>query len=277
MGLVSIGDVKTFMGLTDSCDTGKITKLIAYVSAGVESYLGRTIAATVYREWYDGSGTSVLRTEGWPVTRLYQVSDECQNLGRLTYTGTSVEAFASSDGAVLTLVDSDAHDLTLSTYPTGTTLKDAVDALTGWTLTLYTSEAASLDTRKLRPFHEAANSGSSIDLELPEDAIDSRISNRSEWLIEGGFPEGLSNIFVWYKAGYAETPEDLKFTVLQIIRDVWYSTESGRDLTKESEKLGDYAYKNASGTAGEGGGVDLTHIVASYGEQLSAYRRVEWA
>lgn len=272
--LVTTGEAMAFMGLDDSCDTGKLNKLVGYVSAAVESYLGRTIAETEYREWYDGDGNDVMRLNNWPITRLYQVSADQQNLGRLTYSGSSPEAFASCDGSTLTLVDSSATDITLASNTTGTALVAAVAAVTGWTLSLYTADAANLDTRKLRPFHEYANSNNSIDLELPEDAMTSRVSNRSQWLIEGSFSPGTSNVFVWYKAGYATVPQDLKWTVLQIIRDAWYSSKSGRDVTKKSESLGDYSYENASGDVN---GVSLTHIVASYGKQLSSYRRVELA
>jgi len=274
--LVTIGEAMTFLSLDDSCDTGKLGKLIDYVSAAVQSYIGRTIAEAEYREWYNGNGTDVMRLSSWPVTRIYQVTAECQNLGRLDYTGSAAESFASCDGSVLTLVDSSAHDLTLSSYPTGTTLKAAVDALDGWTLSLYTAAAGNLDTRKLRPFSDYANNGNQTDLEVPEDSMDARMSNRSEWLLEGSFPAGSLNVFVWYKAGYASTPDALKFTVLQILRDVWFSTKANRDLTRDSESLGDYSYKNAGGSS-SGSGLDLTHIVASYGQQLSAFMRVEMA
>jgi hypothetical protein len=272
--LVTIGEAKQFMSLDDNCDDGKLRAMIGYVSAGVESYLGRSLAQAEYREWYDGPGGRCLRLAQWPVTRLYQVANETQDLGYLTYAGTSQEAYASSDGTTLTLVDSAATDITLASYPTGTTLKAAVDAVTGWTMTLYTSDAGALDSRKLRPFHDYASDNQRIDLEVPEDCVESRVSNRSEWLIEGVFPEGASNIFVWYRAGYATLPDALKFPVLQILRDAWFLAKKNRDITKGSESLGDYSYDNAK--AGDSG-LDLSHIIASYGNQLSAFKRVEFA
>jgi len=276
--LVTIGEVKTFIGIDANCDTPNLNKLIGYVSAAVETYLGRTIALTEYREWYDGSGIRYQRLSQWPITRLYQVSDWQQTLGRLTYSGAANEAFASSDGVTLTLVDSSATDITLADSATGADLVTAVALVTGWTLNLLTSDMATQDTRKLRPFNVDANDGNTIDLEVPEDSIESRVSDNSEWLIEGGFAGGSSNIFVWYKAGYSSTPEDLKWAVLQIMRDAYYSSKAGRDITKDGQKLGDYSYKNAAGTGGsDGGGLNLQNIIGSYSQQLSPYKRVEWA
>jgi len=276
--LVTTGAAKTFIGIAESCETPQLKKLIGYVSDAVEKYLGRTLALTEYREWVDGSDAAYQRLNNWPVTRLYQVASGSQNLGRLTYSGSSPEAFASSDGTTLTLVDSSAHDITLASAATGTALVAAVGAITGWTLSLYTPDLGGYDTRKLRPFSDYANDGNSIDLELPEDTIyGARVSENSEWLIEGGFPGGASNIFIWYKAGYSTIPEGLQWAVLQIVRDAYYSSKAGRDVTKESEKLGDYSYKSSTGGNSAEGGYSLADIVGSYGQQLSPYKRGEFA
>ena len=273
--LVTLGAAKTFIGMDENCDDTQLKRLIGYASTAVETYLGRTIALTEYREWVDGSNSAYQRLDQWPITRLYQVTDGTQNLGRLTYTGTAIESFASCDGKVLTLVDTSANDLTLATYPTGTTLAAAVALLTGWTLTLYTADLATADTRKMRPFAAAANDGNSVDIEIPEDSIQgARVSQNSDWQIEGGFSGGHSNIFIWYKAGYSATPDGLVWAVLQIVRDAYYTSKPKRDITKDSEKLGDYSYKNA---AGGSGAVSMTDIVGSYAKQLSPYMRIEWA
>ena len=270
--LVTTGAAKTFIGMDENCDDAQLKRLIGYVSAAVETYLGRTLALTEYREWVDGSSAAYQRLNNWPITRLYQVASGSQNLGRLTYSGSSPEAFATSDGSVLTLIDSGAHDITLASNATGTALVAAVGAVTGWTLSLYTPDLGGYDTRKLRPFSDYANDGNSIDLELPEDTIyGARVSEGSEWLIEGGFPGGASNIFLWYKAGYSDLPEGLEWAVLQIVRDAYYTSKAGRDNTKDSEKLGDYSYKAATG------GYNLADIVGSYSQQLSPYKRVEMA
>ena len=276
--LISIGPVKTFIGLGDNCDDAQLKRLIGYVCDAVETYLGRTLALTEYREWVDGSDSAYQRLNNWPITALYQVASGSQNLGRLTYSGTSPEAFASSDGTTLRLIDASVNEITLASYPTGDDLVTAVAAITGWTLTLYTAELGGYDTRKLRPFSDYANDQNSIDLEIPEGTIyGARVSENQDWLIEGGFPGGMSNIFLWYKAGYSTLPEGLEWAMLQIIRDAYYSSKANRDLTKGEEKLGDYSYKNSTGGDTTAGGYSLADIVGSYGQQLSPYKRVEFA
>lgn len=267
--LVTLADVNKYLGATET-DTAAIARrkaLITQISAAVEDWCDRSFHQATYRQWYDGNGSRYLALRQYPVTRLYQVANNTQDMGRLAYTGTAPEAFASSDGATLTLIDGDTPtDLTLSDYSTVTALKAAIEG-GNWTFTI-TSGADNYVPTKMRPFSQYVESaGDVVDIEMPDESIDARVSDSSEWLIEGIFPQGRSNVFVWYRAGYASIPEDIKNAVIRMVVDAENMSE--RDNTLKSEKLGDYSY-----TAGD---IDPQSIVNTYASELRRYKRVEFA
>jgi len=272
--LITCGDVGKFSKKIDIADgdtKAKFDSLITQASAAIEKWCDRTFALTEYKQWYDGNGTCYLKLDDYPVTRLYQVACGTQDLARLSYTGSEPEAFASCDGATLTLVAGSATDLTLSSYATATALKTAVENVTGWTLAIF-SGMDSYSPAKMQPFSGyVEGAGNEIDLQIPDEAITARMADRAEWLVEGSFPHGKSNIFVWYKAGFATVPEDVQLVATRIVVDLYYA--SNRDSTMKGEKLGDYSY-TAGGSAD---GVDMQNIVESYADTLRRYKRVEMA
>ena len=275
--LITCNDVGKYLGVSiaDATVNAKITALIAQASAAIEKVCDRTFAETEYREWYDGTGTAYLKLNQYPITRLYQVSCSAQDLARLSYAGTSPEAFASCDGVTLTLVDYEAHDLTLATYATATTLKAVVELVTGWTLTI-DSGMDSYDTRKIQPFSAyVLGAGDEYDLQIPDEAIESRVSANTKWIIEGRFSASPLSVFVWYKAGYATIPADLQYVATRIVSDAYRMSK--RDTTFKSEKLGDYGYTAADPSSGSDSQFSMSDLLAPYASMLRQFKRVEMA
>jgi len=273
--LITCADVAKYnpkISIANTTVKAAVQSLITQVSAGVEKWCDRTFAATTYQQWYDGTGTRFLKLDQYPVTRLYQVSCGTQDIIRLSYTGADVEAFASCDGVALTLVNGTTiTDITLSDNATATALASSIADVTGWGASIF-SGMDNYPPSKIRPFNSyAKGAGNEVDVVIPDEAMDARVADRSEWLIEGGFPCGSSNVFVWYKAGYALIPEDLKHVVARIVSDAY--RVSKRDTTMKGEKLGDYSY-----TAGGGAdGVSLQNLIGNYSDALIRYKRVEMA
>ena len=271
--LITCADAAKYLDvdIADTAIKAKIDALISQASATVERYCSRTFALTEYKAWVDGQGGSALALPQYPITRLYQVSCGTQDFVRLSYTGSAPEAFASCDGATLTLADSSTADITLASYATGTLLKAQIETNTGWGCDIF-SGMDSFDSTKIRPFSEyCKGSGNEIDIVIPDESQSAVISNTDGWLIEGSFPSGTRNVFVWYKAGYSATPAGLKAIVTSMVADAYRASE--RDTSLKSEKLGDYSY--TAGSAADG--VDMQNIIKNYEYGLSMYRRMEFA
>ena len=275
--LITCSDVGKYLGvnIADATVNAQITALIAQASAAIEKFCDRTFAETEYREWYDGTGTQYLKLNQYPITRLYQVAACIQDLACLSYTGTAPEAFASSDGVTLTLVDSDATDIALASFATATLLKAEVESNAGWTLAITTGMDA-FDTRKIQPFSAyVLGPGDEYDIQIPDEAIESRVSANTKWLIEGNFPAYRLGIFVWYKAGFALIPEDLQYVATRVVSDAYHM--SSRDTTYKGEKLGDYSYTAADSSSGSDSQFSMSDLLAPYASMLSQYKRVEMA
>ena len=263
--LVTCADVARYIGVSiaDTTVKAKIDAMVTQVSAAVERHCDRVFSEVTYKHWFDGNGTRVLRLNQYPVTRVYQMSSSTQDLIRLSYTGSAPEAFTSCDGVTLTLTATTPVDITLASYATATLLKAEIETNTGWSASIYNGMDA-FDTTKIKPFSGyVKGAGDELNLVIPEDASEARMSEGSEFLLEGCFPCGYLNIFVWYKAGYpaGSIPADLQMVVTRIVADVYAS--SSRAPGMREEKLGDYSYKL---------GGDINSTVENYAAALSEFK-----
>jgi len=56
------------------------------------------------------------------------------------------------------------------------------------------------------------------------------------------FPWGFQSVEVVYSAGYATVPNDVQLATAQVVQRLYYASQI--DTTKDSERIGDYNYKN---------------------------------
>ena len=203
--------------------------------------------------------------------------------------------------------------LPVSTYPTLLALRNHINTLSGWSCTLDSSTYEAEPAAFLRPVYgQNAQGGNSADLIVPNDSTSTaKIENEDMVsLVQGatfptsdifpfpspagpwqygsgfplgpsgffggaGFPAGVSNIFIWYTAGYTlptdnvagNLPDGLTLIVHQILQDVLSSTKINSNLTSES--IDDYSYSlraNANGSVGS--------AVENRKRDLNLYRRV---
>ena len=189
-------------------------------------------------------------------------------------------------------------ELAVATYKTLLDLKTKIDTISGWSCTLdstdYNGEAASF----LRPIYgQEAWDKSTADLVLPDDTASVKIV--SEDMIElvgpagfprdtsqadtvprdwdtAGFPEGIANIFVWFKAGYTiptdaaegTLPAGLELLVHEVVSDLVASRSINSLL--QSERIGGYSYSLRTG----GDGLAIASAIENRKKELNAYRRV---
>jgi hypothetical protein len=221
--------------MTGTSQDALITALIPQVSDQIAKYLKRDLAVTTYLSWVDGTGSPILRLEQWPILSLYQVFLGTETAGYIENTSTTVSrASVSFDGTNLSLTSiSTTGTVTTTDLPVGTskilsTLKTAIELVSGWFVTLNSTDYNSEPTSMLRPIYAAsAVDPDTADLVLPDSPVPVKViaEDMIELLnsgndpvgfgggsiVEGfdattgigpGFPSGSANILVWYKAGY---------------------------------------------------------------------------
>lgn len=286
MNLTTKTRYKVYSGITGSGQDALIDVLIPMVSDQIAKYLRRDLVATTYRSWVNGTGSPILRLEQWPILSIYQVSIGTMTAGRIENTGaTTKRASVSFDGTNLSLMSINSSGTeTLTDLPVATSnlssLKTAVEAVSGWSVTLDSTDYEGEPSNMLRPLYGApAYDPDTADLILPdsqepvklitEDTIELLSDPRAAGgfgggsIVEGfdatpgignGFPSGAANVFVWYRAGYTlpsdasgdtpasdgTLPPGLALLVHQILQDVLSSTKLNSNL--QSESIGSYSY-----------------------------------
>lgn len=84
--LVSLAEVKTWLGITTTSDDVLLTSLITQISSWADGYTNRTLYSTTYNLVVDGRGESRKVVPNWPITAI----------NSLTIDGVAIPA--SSDG-----------------------------------------------------------------------------------------------------------------------------------------------------------------------------------
>jgi hypothetical protein len=72
--LTNLNSAKDWMGLTASGDDALLSRLITAVSAGILSWLNRTLASAAYTETRNGTGTKRLVLTNYPVSAVASVT-----------------------------------------------------------------------------------------------------------------------------------------------------------------------------------------------------------
>lgn len=291
VNLTTLKRVKDFMGLDQSqSDKDALLEwIIDSVSQQIAEYCGRTLAETTHKVWLDGSGSRYQRLPEYPLKRVYGVSLNTTDVGTIQYTGSGsiASAYLSSSNLNLMHVSSSGVDTESNITLAGKTvgeLSTAINNVTGWSFST-ASNASGLAATQIRPFSSGdVVSPSDYDMETADDYDAARISSETDSTIElergACFPCGMSNVFVWYKAGYTlpteadytsgDVPEGLEMVCVKIVKDVFDASKVDQGL--KSEKIGDYSYTLGGGGDGK---APATEAIARYDKELWPYMRKE--
>ncbi len=283
MNLTTKTRYKVYSGITGTSQDALLDVLIPMISDQIAKHLRRDLAVTTYRSWVNGTGSPILRLEQWPILSIYQVSIGTMTAGYIENTGAATKrASVSFDGTNLSLMSINTSgtetltDLPVATSKVLSSLKTAVEAVSGWAVTLDSTEYEGEPSNMLRPLYGApAYDPDTADLILPdsqepvklieEDTVELLTDPSApggfggDSIVRGfdatpgigsGFPSGSANVFVWYKAGYTlpsdspasdgTLPQGLALLVNQILTDVLSSTKLNSNL--QSESIGGYSY-----------------------------------
>lgn len=245
--------------------------MIDLVSAAIAVRLERTFESTTYRKWHNGTGCPTMPLENWPVSAVYGLGVSCKDcltventaaqFASITTTETGVTLFAVTSGTELPTT------LTYAAYPTLAMLAAAINLVSGWSATVL-SNLGSQPSAIIRPrLTGTCVSPDTFNLEIPDQYEECRLSARTNYTIErrhgSCFPGGLSNIFVWYKAGYTLPVDNAPHTAL--------STEGTvpLDLTQACNAIVKAVIDGSDDILGASAG----GTIGDYGYQLTAMAR----
>jgi hypothetical protein len=74
--IVSLANVKTYLGVTDATFDTLFAMFISSVSAAVNKHLGRDLLSATYTEALDGNGQNLLYLNAWPITLLTSITED---------------------------------------------------------------------------------------------------------------------------------------------------------------------------------------------------------
>jgi len=280
---------KLFAGVASVADDKLIERLIDQACELAGQMCHRTWAVTTYRQWLDGNGFDRMLLPQWPVTRLYRVATQRNDVLTVKYSGTGKHANLSADtsGLYLDWIDAagaaQSGTVLWSASPTVGEVATAIAAISAdWSATAesdYSTDPAAM----IRPVQGCwVKSPDDCDLETPDDGVPVQIVSQTNRAIErtdgGTFPAGRGNIFVWFTAGYTLKADDVAHTkvetegtvpagltlvINEIVRDV-YRSHAHSDGMK-SETIADYSYTRG----------DTERAVARHWQDLSPYANLE--
>tara|TARA_R100001510_G_scaffold57512_2_gene65896 strand:+ start:426 stop:1295 length:870 start_codon:yes stop_codon:yes gene_type:complete len=263
--LVSLADLKTYLGVTGTADDVILEKCIDRATAIIESHCDRKLKARTFHEFLMPEGDRTVKTEEFPIVSLDTIAFGSQTSFSITSdtAATDVVATVGFDGTTLRLykVASDGTEtiatLSAATYATTSAVVSQINSgVSGWSATLtknaYTRSLyrfggrGVIDAQCLLDFPRDNVSEYRVDFETGRIHItaDRFPGIRSDDAQANRFPAGFFPVFVQYTAGFETVPDDLQQVGLEVAGDIF--RERLQDRTLSAESLGDYSYTQAA-------------------------------
>lgn len=290
-----------------SGNDNSLAQWITAVSDAVERECDRTFSVTTYKKWLDGSGTGNIVLPDYPVNSVFGISICTSNAMEVTNT-TAKHASISTELTGIRLysistlgVETDTLVL-YSAYPIISSLAAAISAVSGWSATVL-SGMGDEPSILIKPYLQGmCVSPDTYDIEVASEFEPVRIRSESDRVIERTFsgdasiwypatlqaqgaifPEGRSNIFVWYKAGYTlyvdnaqhngfATTGTLPASLIHIVNTIVKGVEDAVTLNLggvSSENIGDYSY-----SLDPAGAAILQKLIDDHSAVLTPFKRL---
>ncbi len=281
--LTNLGDVKVYLGITNTTDDQLLDILIGQASTMISKEVASGIVAQDYRqEVHSGDGELYLMLNNFPLLNVSRVAVgrdtamtveyKSSNASHATVqvTPKKVKLKKTVQGVVTT------NDFPISDYITVDLLETAIDATAGWNADVMTSFTGypSNDLIPIAAFY-ANEAKASLDIPQQND-VDVEIDNDGWSIIYNpfGFDTGIRNIVVDYRAGYEREniPEPLVGACMELTSILFNMSQ--KDSSLKSEKIGEYSYSVADrlGTIFSATGVqNVSNTVAL---KVAPYQRV---
>jgi len=266
--LTTLASIKRALAITGTTYDTLLTELINQVSARIERLTGRHFAAAEYNEWVCTDGEHQFTIRNWPIVRVNRVRYCTDTAIRASYTGSDIEAVVSvyydDDGgsgtARLLTVAADgtetSNTFAFSTYKTLSTLATAMNAISGWTVSLY----ASRDGQSLSLWPsggiDAKNTTGELYAVTEFDRV-TKVDHRRGMVSVAGTS---MNLLVSYRGGYEVIPDDVARVANEMTASSYHEISVNPMLASES--IPDYSYSLAN----------KTEIASNHQTVLDAYR-----
>ncbi len=237
MALVSLSELKDALGITTTDDDDRLSVLLDYASAWVESNIGRSIELSEHEETVVAKrGQFTLRN--YPVVEVSECRSGVHDALDVRFTGSAMEALAYVTGTnvVVSSTDEDGNETQNAISRSGATIKtiaDAINALAGWEAEVKRN-APAFALWPISP-SDALNKVVS----LPIAGLKNKAVIVGEWGQVGITPAAPSMVArVRYRAGYHPIPPELKGVVVDLVRA---TVDDARTVPQsDSISIGDY-------------------------------------
>lgn len=241
--LVTLAELKTFLGITGGSTDTILEQSIDRASAWVERYCGRRFTSARVQEVHDAYGADRIILKNPPAVSVFFVGGATDTV--LTVSSTNAnDAFASVsvDSSSLHLHRRDSAgattttSLSLSTNDTTNELATAIGAVSGFSGTanlnipsMYLRKVAGRDLRN-----------SSCLLEGWTESLSDYSIDESAGIIQGRFQSRYASVLVDYTGGFVTIPYDVVQATLTVAAR--FFRDRTRDSGIASESLGGYSY-----------------------------------
>lgn len=261
--LTTLAGVKRHMNISATTYDTKLTELINFVSAQIETICGRKFVARNYRHRHDGKCQERLVLRARPVQHITRITYGSANAMTLTYTGSSVRASASvyrnpespdAGGVRLNTVNSSgvatSNNLTFADYPSVSLMVAAIGGISGWSATTLIDMPAA----DLQPSGGQNALNSTVTFTYPDQDADSYTVNQDSGIVQfdnlSSYPwpdedrsrrfwKQHQGVLVEYRAGYETVPGDVELITREMVKEVFgLSTEN---TAVKSSSLGPYS------------------------------------
>lgn len=272
--------------------TVAIQALIDQASKAIETHLDRSLESAIRKEWYDGTGRDYLLLCQYPITAVLGISTDTSDACDIKFAGgkfatLSISSTALTLYSINTLGVLTETELTFASHATVSLMATAIGAVTGWTATV-SSGMGDYPTALLRPVTGAWSlSPDDYSIEVTDETEPARLVPDSDRMVRraSGVPfyAGISNVLVYYKAGYTlpvdngghdglttvgNVPADLALVCNQLVKALYDSGEQEMGIA-DSLTAGDHSY-----SIGEGSRGIVTKILKENMATLGKYRRM---
>lgn len=269
--LTTLAEVKSYMHISDTNSDTLLTALITQVTARIQYDCGRIFAAGNYIEMHNiGRGQTRVVPFNKPVIQLYRLAWGAQPAFQVIYSGSAIAAsmglkpnrtFIINTYSTAGQATAVTLDLTNVLYSTCSQVVAAINLVSGFTATLYSSidvptrwlfpvanltlQSYSANFTQSMPF--AANDIFNYEVDPTYNTIGFQPFTLADYVFDGRNPAGnlawptmYNGLMLDYRGGYETIPQDVNLLCQQVVADVF--NESTRDRTLSSESLGDYSY-----------------------------------
>mgnify|MGYP001563047269 FL=1 len=282
--IVTLDDARLYLGKgsTDTGDDQLIDMLAQHASVMIARELGTaSVVSCSYKEYRDGHGGPNIWLNNYPVTSVDLVSVDRDDVFTLEYTGSDA-SYATAEVTTTQLklrkrVNGvvTATSLTLTDYATMTALETAVEAVSGWTMTVE-STLASYSPTSLCPVPARNARDAAVTFGVPDEGeTEYELSGNNGKLYNPyGWNVGHNNVYVEYTAGYvrAEIPQPIRASCLELIALLYNLAK--KDASLKSEKIGEYQYTMADRLDALFSGSGEGAVSNTLNVKLAPYRRI---